>query len=608
MSVLQSAPQAPAAYPVAFDREGRQLFGWYHPPAVREGQTRDCAVVMCNPIGYDAICTYRHYRVLAFQLAEAGFAVLRYDHHGTGDSAGNDEDPKRIAAWINGVSRAVEFAQQRSGASKVSLFGVRFGGTLALAAASAQTLATSVVAWAPFASGALYLREMRVLRMARDTDSDTPPVAHDAGADVGEEAAGYLLTASTIAELGELSLLAGNAPPAAEILLLARDDIPSSEKLARHLIKTGCKVEQLTVPGYAAMMLDTFDAVVPQAALTEIGNWLCERYGLQASKPALPASDVPRLIAGSRGAESDVAETPVLFGPEGQFFGIVSESLIPQGERGGTGVIFVNVGSNHHIGPNRMYVTQARALASLGFVSLRMDIGGVGESPASPGHAENHLYAMHSVADVRCAVQFMRDHKQVTKVVLIGVCSGAYLSFHTALSDPAIASVVLINPQTFTWREGDSLKLRMSSDIRPLGYYKRNILKPEVWLRLMKGKLNVRLIVSGVSAVLWRRIRTQLATSFERDDPANDSTAPLNVRGSFRRLLKRGMNVYLLYSGNDGGLPEMGTQLGRGASSVRKSPHFKLEIVDGADHTFTPLWAQRRLLDLLTQHLMRLYG
>ena len=66
--------------------------------------------------------------------------------------------------------------------------------------------------------------------------------------------------------------------------------------------------------------------------------------------------------------------------------------------------------------------------------------------------------------------------------------------------------------------------------------------------------------------------------------------------------------MYLIYSGNDGGLPEMGTHLGRAASSLRGSPQFKLDIVEGADHTFTPLWAQRRLMDLLTQHLMRLYG
>ena len=605
--MTDSQQTAPMAYPVVFGEAGHQLSGWFHPPAALAGQTRDCVVVMCNPIGYDAICTHRHYRILARQLADSGFAVLRYDHHGTGDSAGTDEDPERFPSWIKGVATAVAFGKQASGASQTSLFGVRMGATLALAAAADARLADSLVAWAAFPSGSLYLREMRALRQMREADSTTPPVAHDAGADLGEEAAGYLFTASTIAELGGLNLLAGTTPPAPKILLLARDDVPVNDKLARHLLKIGCEVEQPVATGYAAMMFDTFDAIVPTEAFAVIAAWLDWQHALQNVPPSTAANTVPRLIAGSRAAESDVVESPVSFGPGGQFFGIVSESLQPQGARGQTGIVLVNVGSNHHVGPNRMYVSQARAFASLGFLALRMDIGGVGESPASAGRQDNHLYAPHSVGDVREAIRFLREQRQVQRVVLIGVCSGAYLSFHTAIADPSIAAIVLINPQTFTWREGDSLKLKMSGDIKSLKFYRQQILNPETWKRLIKGRVNAGYIISGITRILKKRLAVTLADSLDREAPSTDP-AKLNVRGSFRKLLKQGMNVFLLFSANDGGLSEMGTQLGRHASSMRKFENFKFECVDGADHTFTPIWAQRRLLDLLTQHLMRLYG
>lgn len=605
--MTNSAQAAPMAYPVVFGEEGHQLAGWFHPPAVLAGQTRDCVVVMCNPIGYDAICTHRHYRVLARQLADSGFAVLRYDHHGTGDSAGTDEDPERFPSWIAGVATAVAFGKQASGANRVSLFGVRMGATLALAAAMDTRLADSLVAWATFPSGSLYLREMRVLRQMRDADSTTPPVVHDAGADLGEEAAGYLFTASTIAELGGLNLLASTAMPAPNVLLLARDDVPVNDKLARHLVKIGCEVEQPGATGYAAMMFDTFDAVVPTEAFAVIAGWLDQQHPLQDVPSFNATVTVPRLIAGTRGAESDVVESPVSFGPGGQFFGIVSESLQPQGTRGKTGIVLVNVGSNHHIGPNRMYVSQARTFASLGFVALRMDIGGVGESPASSGRQDNHLYARHSVGDVQEAVRFLREQRQVEQVVLIGVCSGAYLSFHTAIADPSISSIILINPQTFTWREGDSLKLKMSGEIKSIKFYRQQLLNLETWKRLIKGRVNASYIIGGITRILKKRLAVTLADTLDREGPSTDPTK-LNVRGSFRKLLKQGMNVFLLYSASDGGLPEMGTQLGRHASSMRKFENFKFECVDGADHTFTPLWAQRRLLDMLTQHLMRLYG
>ena len=598
---------APPAQPVYFGREGRQLFGWFHPPAVVEGNTRGCLVVMCNPIGYDAICTHRSYRFFSQMLAEAGFAVLRYDHHGTGDSSGSDEDAERLRAWVNDVRVAVNFGKSVSGARAVCLFGVRMGGTIALAAAVGGGLADSLVTWAAFPSGATYLREMRALRMVRDADTGTAGVAHDAGADLGEEAAGYLLTASTVAQLEKLTLLDQKDPPARFALLLARDDIPQSEKLANHLLKTGCEVTTLKPPGYAGMMLDTFDAVVPVEALTTVRDWLSERYNPSPQQSISPPAPTGFLVGGTRGAESDVRERPVRFGPEGQFFGIVTEPLRPQADRARTAILFVSVGSNLHVGPNRMYVTQARALASLGFVCLRMDIGGVGESPPSAGRRENHLYARHSVSDVREAVRMLREQLQISQVVLTGVCSGAYLSYHAANEDAGISSVILINPQTFTWREGDSLELKSRHTIKAMSFYRSQLFSWGTWSRLLSGQINVRIIAAGVIANLRKRWKLRLERAIQRDNAAIEAK-PHDVRATFQRLMRDGTNVFLLYSANDGGLNELETQLGENAKSLQKHSRFKFQIVDGADHTFTPLWAQRRLLDLVSQHVIRLYG
>ncbi len=600
--------RASVANPVAFGEEGHQLFGWYHPPAIRGGATRDCVVVMSNPLGYDAICAHGHYRVLAQQLAEAGFAVLRYDHHGTGDSSGSDEDPERLQAWINGIACAVEFGKRCSGVSRASLFGVRMGGTLALAAASAFHLVDSIVAWSPFPSGLLYLREMRALQMMRDVDVGAPSVVHDSGADIGEEAAGYLLTASTITALGMLSPVTAITVPAASVLLLARDDIPESDKLARHLGDLGCGLTHRKVPGYAGMMRDTFDSVVPLVAFAEIRSWLEALHPIQPAAYASPISVTASLVAGTRGAETTLRETPVSFGPGGKLFGILSKPLCLEGERLRTGVVFVSVGSNVHVGPNRMYVTQARALASLGFVTLRMDIGGVGESPPGPGQRENHLYGMHSVADVKVAIQFLRDQHGIERIILVGVCSGAYLSFHAAVADQDTAGIVLINPQTFTWREGDSLQLRTRRSIRAIGFYRRHIFDASTWQRLMTGHISAWLIISGVIATLRKRFGLRFSDLFQRDVASGVPRPQPDVENAFRRLLQRGVNTFLVYSAADGGLNEMEAHLGRDASALRNYANFNLQIVDGADHTFTPLWAQRRLLDLITQHMIRLYG
>ncbi|KAF1044800.1 alpha/beta fold hydrolase [Xylophilus sp.] len=602
---------AASPQPVVFDRDGRHLRGWYHPPAADEsGQVRDCVVVLVPPIGYDAVCTHRHYRALAHLLAALGFPVLRYDHHGTGDSSGSEEDPQRIQAWTHGVTRAVEFARRASGGVHAALFGVRLGGTLALWGSAANPgLADSVVAWAPFPSGRHYLREMRALGLQRKVTGGRQVPAHNAGADLGEEAAGYLLTGSTIAALGKLDLMALEAPPAPAVMLLDRDDIPVVERLARHLGRLGGALERSGLAGYAAMMRDPYEAAVPHAALQAAGDWLAARHPRRRA-PLPPGPLASRLVQPSNGG--GIEELPVRFGRRGNLFGLLSRSIEPQADRARTGVVFVSVGANLHTGPNRMYVTQARALSGLGFVTLRMDIGGIGESPPSPGHADNEVYAAHSIDDVRDAAAWLRGGQGVERVVLVGLCSGAYLAFHAALAGgeaSGIASLVLINQQTYHWRPGDSLAVRSRKGIRSLGFYRSRLRERETWLRILSGQVNLRLIAGGVARVVGRRLARHAADMFRRA-PAQPPApgGAVDVRAAFAGLLRRGVHVMLIFSADDGGLDEVDTHLGPGARRLPRSPHFTIQIVDGADHTFTPHWSQRRLCDMLAQHVMRLYG
>ena len=611
---------APDPRPVSFGAAASPLFGWYHPPAVVDGGWRDCLVLLCNPIGYDAICTYRHYRQLALRLAAAGFAVLRYDHAGTGDSAGSDADPARVEAWTGGVSTALEFGLRASAATRASLFGVRMGGTLAIAAVAsggAAARADTLVAWAPFGSGSLYLRERRAMRMMRSVDGsqETQAGAAADAAVAGEESGGYLMTPETLEAMAALDLsaiaTAGNLAPR-PVLLLQRDDIPQNGKLARHLEAIGCPVTASEAGGYAAMMRDTFDAVVPEAALAEIRGWLEQHY------PVRPAAATAIGNIGDIGdgemrmttaAGVAIHDTPMRFGSHGNLFGILSRPVQPQGGRAGTAVIFVSTGSNHHIGPNRMNVQHGRMLAGLGFWSMRLDIGGVGDSPASPGQRDNHLFARHSLGEVHEAIHHLKG-LGVGKVVLVGLCSGAYLSFRGAVAEPSVGSIVLINPQAFNWREGDSLDPNSRRDIRSLGFYRSRLLDRRTWGRVVRGEVDVRWIVGGVTKLLRKRLaRGVKATLASRAElTAEQQQTSTDVLGLFRGLLHRGVQVFMVFSANDGGLDEVQTYLGDRASRIRGPENFRFEVVEGADHTFTPLWAQERLGGVLAAHVVEVYG
>lgn len=117
-------------------------------------------MLLCNPFGEEAARAHRIYRVLATALERAGYASLRFDLSGTGDSAG-DSELCTVEQWLVDLTRAAAELRAVSGAPRVALFGLRLGGTLAaLAAARGELRPRHLLLWDPVVSGAAYLREL----------------------------------------------------------------------------------------------------------------------------------------------------------------------------------------------------------------------------------------------------------------------------------------------------------------------------------------------------------------------------------------------------------------------------------------------------------------
>jgi len=136
----------------------RQLLGALHQP--QRLRPRATAVLLCNPFGEEASRVHRTYRVLATQLERAGYATLRFDYSGTGDSLGEGA-AATIDAWVSDVVIAAEQLRAVSGATRLAIVGLRLGGALAmLASARGDLRARHLVLWDPVVDGAGYLREL----------------------------------------------------------------------------------------------------------------------------------------------------------------------------------------------------------------------------------------------------------------------------------------------------------------------------------------------------------------------------------------------------------------------------------------------------------------
>ena len=46
-----------------------------------------------------------------------------------------------------------------------------------------------------------------------------------------------------------------------------------------------------------------------------------------------------------------------------------------------------------------------------------------------------------------------------------------------------MAGIVAVNPQTFAWKEGDSLDVRQRQTLKSMRYYRRALLRLETWRR-----------------------------------------------------------------------------------------------------------------------------
>ena len=559
-------PEPPApAVPAWLGPADRPLLSWWSTPS-SGGPTTGVGVVVVPSVGYEAWTSHRTLRTLAERLAGIGCTVVRYDADATGDSAGGSWDGGRVAAWRQDVARAVE-AVRASGASSVVLCGLGSGATMALEQAAAVG-ADGVVAWAPAVSGRRLVRQLRL--MATPVPDD-PAHPDRSGAYVQ---AGTVLTAETLADLAAIDLLGLAEAPAPRILLLERDDRPPEDALAAHLGALGSVVDRRTATGTeAAADRPTEYAEVPTSDVATIVTWAAGAIAATGrAGPGAPSSEGRGGPAGAAAAPTSVAQIPW----DGT---TVDEAVVHLGSGGLVGiqttpsrrpratVLWLNSGSEHHVGPGRAWVEYARALALSGFASVRIDLSGWGESP-DHGHAPGRPYDPHCVAEATEAARDLAD-RSAGPVVVAGLCAGAWVALAAALDAP-FDGVIALNPQLY-WQPGDPVE----ADI--------------------VAETHVRRLPEIARIERWRRFGAWSALDAV-------GLRPPAARW-LRRLAATGTPVLLVFAEGDDGLGYLEGRTGRTWRAVRRNGTLERSVVAGIDHPMHRQWLRPRMVDELHRWL-----
>jgi alpha-beta hydrolase superfamily lysophospholipase len=565
------------------------IFGWYH-STPSAGQS-DCVAVVCGPIGHEYTRTHRTMRHLADRLAERGIPAVRFDYHGMGNSPGDELHSERVAYWQSSIRAAIRQARALSGRQRVCLIGVRLGATMAALVAS-DTPVDLLVLWNPVTKGRAYVRELQAIAMsAARTSTDC---------DGGLESAGFVMSAETLDALRGTDLMNTTYGVDDRALILGRDDLAADKSLCEHLIAGGIACDYERVPGWLGMMADHQFTVVPDAALETIANWV-ENHSRNWSGHPASAPSTRRAINEfdfrlENGKTARIEEQACRFGEDRHLFGVLSRTT-PPGDR--PAILMLNAGAIHHVGPNRLYVTLARQLSARGFACFRMDLEGLGDSVLRGVGRENHPYPPSAIDDTGAAIEYLR-RLGYTRFIAIGLCSGAHTAFHAGLRfDRAhLDEVVLINPWYFYWEEG--LSLATSSHFEDVAAYKKSMKDPQRWKKLLRGQVNILRIARVGLTHLRSNLLAKAATIGEVLGLGTGSRLSKDLK---RLLRMRRMAMFV--SEGDPGRDMLLHDAKRTAAKAMKAGELHLQVIPGADHTFSQSKPRRELIDRLLTHLAR---
>jgi hypothetical protein len=163
----------------------------------------------------------------------------------------------------------------------------------------------------------------------------------------------------------------------------------------------------------------------------------------------------------------------------------------------------------------------------------------------------------------------------------------------------------MINPLTYFWAPGTPLAGVKDYELIELGArYRSELFAWKPWLRLLKGELDLRMIV----AVAWRsalrglRLRAQALARWLhlplRDDLARE----------LRQAAGAAVPLRFVFAADAPGFTLLRQQSGTALASLLRAGEVSIEFVADADHTFTRAEARERLVRVLDRSVMAACG
>ena len=278
-------------------------------------------------------------------------------------------------------------------------------------------------------------------------------------------------------------------------------------------------------------------------------------------------------------------EEALLLGPQQSNVGVFTPMADNAPGHSDLAAICITAGLLHHVGPHRMHVLLARALAKKGISTLRFDLSGIGDSSV---RADDLPAQEVPVREINDAIHEL-ETRGFKRFILFGVCSGAAHAAKAAAGNPKIAGLVLVNTGT------DDSNTEVDPQPAARMYLRHSLWKLDAWKNFFTGKVHYRALVSILFSALMYKLKGK-----------NKNAAPVEERlqSRIRPFMEQGTSILMVLSDRH---TQVYTLYGKALENMQCA-QFKFLVYDDTDHLFTSLSLQQDLIDRICQWSGELAG
>jgi pimeloyl-ACP methyl ester carboxylesterase len=420
--------------------------------------------------------------------------------------------------------------------------------------------------------------------------------SHDGSMEVG----GFTLSAATLSALGQIDLQSGPPPRSASVLIIDGNSMPVARAWAGQLAEAGVTTQYESLPGLIQMLMTAPQLTsVPQEMISATCEWLRKFRAEKAvpiwsDRPSRNRSSLP-LPAGASSLEPG-SERAIWFGTDTALFGILTEPRPSEKRR--RAVIMLNAGADFHIGASGIYVGLARHWAARGYVVLRMDFAGIGDSSTRPGRPDQEVFPPSAVQDMRDAIDWLRNQLGIRDFTLCGICSGAYHALRGAVEGLPVQRLLMVNPQNYFWKEGMSITgMQVSELVGNVAVYGQRMFAASSWKRLLTGQIDV----GYIAKVYLRRALLNLESLGREIARRLRIRLPSDLGWELEQIAQRGVYVVFVFARGEPGVDLLKIQ--GGSSVARLGDRCRVHMIDGADHVFSKAAPRAVLQRILSDEL-----